>query len=148
MLAGCSTGGVAARAAADGARRPHVRGVGPDRRLEDDDVPHVGVAEPVAHALDDHALADLEPEERVNISANPVRGPELVINYVSRPLRITVYDILGVPVRTFTPAEIGEVLTLWSLDNDAGRPVANGAFVLVVEFESDRVLRKLLVLRP
>ena len=93
-------------------------------------------------------LADLEPEERVNISANPVRGPELVINYVSRPRRITVYDILGVPVRTFTPAEIGEVLTLWSLDNDAGRPVANGAFVLVVEFESDRVLRKLLVLRP
>lgn len=88
------------------------------------------------------------PGERVALSANPVRGDGLVINYSERPRSVAVYTLIAERVRGFSAAEIGPLSTVWPLDTDAGAPAANGAYVLVVEFGDGRVLRKLLLARP
>lgn len=84
----------------------------------------------------------------VNLSENPVRSGRLIINYVQRPRSITVYSITGERVRRFTEQEIGDRLTVWSLDTDGGRPVANGAFILAIDVAGEMVLKKVFVLRP
>jgi len=84
----------------------------------------------------------------VNLSENPVRSGRLVINYVQRPRSIAVYSITGERVRTFADREIGDRLTIWPLDTDGGRPVANGAFILAVDVAGETVLQKVFVLRP
>ncbi|MFW5947117.1 MAG: S8 family serine peptidase [Gemmatimonadota bacterium] len=90
----------------------------------------------------------LAPGEAVNLSANPVRGDVLVINYRTRPRSVAVYTLTAERVRTFSDEEIGELNTHWRLDNDDGTPVANGAYVLVVELSDRRVVRKIFVARP
>jgi hypothetical protein len=100
----------------------------------------------VAERLRPDGLAG--PDEPVNLSANPVRGSALVINYAERPRSIAVYTLIAERVRSFTETEIGPLSTIWSLDTDAGGSVANGAYVLVVELEDRRVIRKLFVARP
>lgn len=87
-------------------------------------------------------------EQDVNLSANPVRGDALVINYAEVPRSLAVYTVIGERVRGFGATEIGPLSAVWSLDTDAGAPVANGAYVLVVDFAGRRVLRKILVARP
>ncbi|HUG40205.1 MAG TPA: S8 family serine peptidase [Longimicrobiales bacterium] len=87
-------------------------------------------------------------EQDVNLSANPVRGDALVINYAEVPRSLAVYTIIGERVRGFGTGEIGPLSAVWALDTDAGAPVANGAYVLVAEFPGRRVLRKILVARP
>lgn len=84
----------------------------------------------------------------VSLSANPVRGDALVIGYARVPRSVAVYTLVAERVKGFRGAEIGPLGTIWGLDTDAGAPVANGAYVLVVEFEDRRVLRKILVARP
>ncbi len=86
--------------------------------------------------------------EPVNLSANPVRGDALVINYPEPPRSIAVYTLIAERVRSFGPSEIGPLNTIWPLDTDDGGAVANGAYVLVVELEDRRVVRKLFVARP
>lgn len=90
----------------------------------------------------------LEPGKRIALSANPVRGRELVVTTAERPRSIAVYTFAGERVRALSPAEIGDFASVWALDNDRGSAVANGAYVLVVEFDDDRVLEKIFVLRP
>lgn len=87
-------------------------------------------------------------DEPVNLSANPVRGNALVINYQERPRSIAVYTLIAERVRGFNEAEIGPLSTIWPLDTDAGGAVANGAYVLVLELGDRRVVRKLFVARP
>ena len=77
-----------------------------------------------------------------------MRSGRLIINYVQRPRSITVYSITGERVRRFAEQEIGDRLTVWPLDTDGGRPVANGAFILAVDIAGEMVLKKVFVLRP
>jgi subtilisin family serine protease len=87
-------------------------------------------------------------EEAINLSANPVRGDALVINYRERPRSIAVYTLVAERVRTFAEQELGPLSAVWPLDTDAGGQVANGVYVLVVELPGERVMRKLFVARP
>lgn len=86
------------------------------------------------------------PAEPVTLSANPIRTGALVIGYAEVPRSIAVYTLAAERVRSFH--DVGPVTTVWTLDTDAGGTVANGAYVLVVELEGRRVVRKLLVARP
>ena len=85
--------------------------------------------------------------EPVTLSANPVRGDALVINYADAPRSVAIYTLIGERVRTFQGPEIGPLSTVWPLDTDEGGAVANGAYVLVVELPDRRVLRKIFVAR-
>lgn len=84
----------------------------------------------------------------VTLSANPVRSDALVIGYARPPRSIAVYTLAAERVRSFVPADMGPVTTVWALDTDAGGDVANGAYVLVVELPDERVVRKIFVARP
>ncbi len=86
--------------------------------------------------------------EAVNLSANPVRGDALVINYRDPPESVAVYTLVGERVRSFSAGELGPLNVVWPLDTDAGGEVANGVYVLVVELPGSRVVRKILVARP
>jgi subtilisin family serine protease len=88
------------------------------------------------------------PERSITLSANPVRTDALVIGYARPPRSIAVYTLAAERVRSFAPADMGPVTTVWALDTDAGGNVANGAYVLVVELPEERVVRKLFVARP
>lgn len=90
----------------------------------------------------------LEEGERLNFSANPVRGDELVINYSERPRAITIYTLTGARVYRFGDAELHDGHALWPLVNDRGEPVANGTYLVVVDFPGERSVTKLFVLRP
>ena len=87
-------------------------------------------------------------EEAVNLSSNPVRGDRLIINYAERPRSIAVYALTGERVRALGDDEIGELSAVWDLRTDGGSPVANGAYILALEFPGGRELRKIFVLRP
>jgi hypothetical protein len=86
--------------------------------------------------------------EAVSLSSNPIRGDVVVISYAEPPRSMAVYTVIAERVRSFTDAEIGPLTTVWPLDTDAGGEVANGVYVLVVELEGERVVRKLMVARP
>jgi subtilisin family serine protease len=90
----------------------------------------------------------LAPGERVNLSANPVRTGELVVRYAERPKELAIYAFTGERVRSFGPGEIGDFLTVWDLKNDAGRPVANGAYLLLIDVAGERMIKKIFVVRP
>lgn len=89
----------------------------------------------------------LRPGKKVALSANPVRGSELVIHTSERPTAVALYTIAGERVRSFAQGEIGDGLTIWDLTNDAGRRVANGAYLLSIEIGGERVLEKIFVVR-
>ena len=57
------------------ARSPHVSRLGARRRMEDDDVADLRVAEALADAVDEHALADLEGRDH-RLARDPVRLDE------------------------------------------------------------------------
>ncbi|MEJ2503719.1 MAG: S8 family serine peptidase, partial [Gemmatimonadota bacterium] len=108
-----------------------------------------------AGKLDAAASAErLRPEglagsgEAVTLSSNPIRGDALVISYAEPPRSMAVYTVIAERVRSFSGPEIGPLTTVWPLDTDAGGAVANGVYVLVVELDGDRVVRKILVARP
>lgn len=90
----------------------------------------------------------LDDGERLNFSANPVRGDELVINYGERPRAITVYSLTGERVYRFGAGDLHDGHALWPLVNDRGEPVANGTYLVVVDFPGERSVTKLFVLRP
>lgn len=87
-------------------------------------------------------------DQAVSLSANPVRGDALVIGYAEPPRSVALYTLAAERVRGFSAEEVGPLTTVWDLRNDGGVPVANGAYVLVVELEGQRVLQKILVARP
>lgn len=85
--------------------------------------------------------------EAVALSENPIRSDALVVSYADPPRSISVYTLLGERVRSFTGAEIGPLATVWGLDTSAGGQVANGVYMLVVELDGRRIIRKILVAR-
>ncbi|MDX1674802.1 MAG: S8 family serine peptidase [Longimicrobiales bacterium] len=88
------------------------------------------------------------PGQLVNLSENPVRGDALVINYSRPPTSVTVYTLVAERVRSFSGSEVGPLSTIWPLDTDEGGAVANGVYVVVVEFPDRQVVRKVFVARP
>lgn len=89
----------------------------------------------------------LRGAERLNLSANPVRGDELVVSWTEAPETAAVYALGGRRVRSLTDA-IGGGHLAWDLTDDEGRPLANGAYFLVLDYAGRRVLEKVLLLRP
>jgi subtilisin family serine protease len=89
----------------------------------------------------------LEPGERLNLSANPVRGGELVLNYAEPPRAIHVHTLAGRRVYRMPGHQLEPGRAVWRLVNDAGHAVANGVYMLVVEFEGSVEVRKIVVAR-
>lgn len=87
-------------------------------------------------------------DEPVNLSENPVRGDAVIINYPEPPTTVAIYTLVAERVRTFRARDLGPLNVVWTLDTDAGGDVANGAYVLVLEYPDHRVVRKLFVARP
>ncbi len=90
----------------------------------------------------------VEPGEALGLSENPVRSEALVISYPRPPRSLAVYTLIGERVRSFRVSEIGPLTTVWGLDTDEGGDVANGAYLLVVDVDGRRTVRKILVARP
>lgn len=105
------------------------------------------VAEPPAIAGTDVRLTLLEAGERYALSANPVRGEELIINYAERPRRIRLLALTGEVVAELADGALEPGRAVWRLENRNGAPVANGLYVLALEFEDQTVLEKIMVLR-
>jgi subtilisin family serine protease len=87
------------------------------------------------------------PARRASLSANPVRTGSVVIGYAERPRTVTIYTFAGERVRAFASGEVGDRGVTWDLRNDAGRPVANGAYVLILTYGGETVREKLFVAR-
>lgn len=87
-------------------------------------------------------------EDAIGLSENPVRSGSLVISYSAPPRSLAIYTLVGERVRSFDGPAVGPLTTVWGLDTDAGGDVANGAYVLVMELDGRRVVRKILVARP
>lgn len=88
----------------------------------------------------------LAANERVNIAQNPVRTSPLIINFADPATRIAIYDFAGRLVREVQPAS-GDRAYSWDLTDDGGGPVANGAYILVVDLLSGPVRRTVFVAR-
>ena len=84
--------------------------------------------------------------ERVNLAQNPVRAAPLVVNFDAPLRRATVYDFAGRAVRTLR-ADADARRIEWDLRGDGGTPVANGAYLLVIDLEQGTVRRTLFVAR-
>ena len=88
----------------------------------------------------------LASDERVNLSQNPGRAGRLVVSYDEMLQRATVYDFAGRQVRAL-PVVAEARRVEWDLRTDGGSPVANGAYVLVLELPHGTVRRTLFVAR-
>jgi subtilisin family serine protease len=120
---------------------------------------HDGQADGVPNAQWGHGKLDVSravrtldaradrPARRASLSANPVRTGSVVIGYAERPGTVTVYTFAGERVRAFAAGDVGDRGVTWDLRNDAGRPVANGAYVLVLAYRDETVREKLFVAR-
>jgi hypothetical protein len=105
-------------------------------------------------ALGEGALAPAVPVrttvlaegERVTLAQNPVRSGPLVVSFGEPMLRATVYDFAGRRVREIDVADEARRLE-WDLRNDGGAAVANGAYLLVLDFVGGAVRRTLFVAR-
>lgn len=95
----------------------------------------------------DVRLTLLEPGERYALSANPVRGDDLIINYRDPPRRVRILTLGGELVRELEAGVLESGRAVWGLENRDGHPVANGLYLLALEFEDQRVLEKIMVLR-
>lgn len=88
-------------------------------------------------------------EELVALSANPVRGEQLVVSYGEAPARVEVFTAAGRRVRGLAvEAAAGPGRVVWDLTDDDGRPVANGAYYLFLELPGGALRRTVYVLRP
>lgn len=105
------------------------------------------VQAPPVIAGTDVRLTLLEAGERYALSANPVRGEELIINYAERPRRVRVLALTGEVVAELADGALEAGRAVWRLENRDGAPVANGLYVLALEFEDQTVLEKIMVLR-
>lgn len=88
-------------------------------------------------------------DERVALSANPVRGDRLVVNYDEAPGRAEIFTAAGRLVRALPlPGSAGPGRLEWDLRDDGGRLVANGAYYLFLDLPAGAVRRTVYVLRP
>lgn len=96
----------------------------------------------------------LPPGQRFGLSSNPIRGRRVVFTFGIRPDAVSVFDFVGERVRRFSSGEIegtadGPARIVWDpIDNDRGSRLANGVYLLVIEYPDGRVNRqRLMILR-
>jgi uncharacterized repeat protein (TIGR01451 family) len=86
--------------------------------------------------------------EAIEPSANPVRGDAVTLRYraAGGPATLSVWNLVGERVRVFggLPPQ-GAVV--WRVDNSAGRTVANGVYVVVLESPGEVRKQRLVVTR-
>ena len=90
----------------------------------------------------------LQAGEPYNLSQNPVRSTPLIINLGEDPraTAIEIFDFGGRLVRRISVAP-ADGSVRWDLTREDGRPVANGAYVLLIHFPTGPVRRQLFVVR-
>jgi subtilisin family serine protease len=90
----------------------------------------------------------LEPDEVFALSANPVHGSELILNFRRRPAAAAIYTVSGRRVVDLLP-QIGGAggRVVWDLTNEQGAPVAPGIFLLHVEVDGETILERLFITR-
>ena len=83
----------------------------------------------------------------LEVSENPVRGSQVVFAWPvgSAPARVGVYSYLGAQLVAATVAPPNSEY-VWNLTTQ-GRPVANGAYLVVVDVDGQRLQRRLFVTR-
>jgi hypothetical protein len=88
----------------------------------------------------------LAGSERLALSQNPVRRSPLVMSFGEVVTGAALFDFGGRRVRAFAPAS-DERTIRWDLTNDHGEPVANGAYLMVIDLESGSIRKKIFVAR-
>ncbi|MDD5062543.1 MAG: FlgD immunoglobulin-like domain containing protein [Candidatus Marinimicrobia bacterium] len=82
---------------------------------------------------------------------NPFNAMTTIQFSLFRPgaAEIKIYDLTGRVVKTYprTRLAAGEYRLVWQGDNDAGKPVASGIFFCVMQFEDNRQLLKMQIIR-
>ena len=80
--------------------------------------------------------------------ANPVRADQVAIRYraAEAPASLAIYNLVGERVRVFGGLPAAGVVT-WRTDNDAGRSVANGTYLILLQAPSETHTYKLVVTR-
>jgi len=99
----------------------------------------------VPAALNALSSAMLGPGGTINLSENPVRGSSVVIHVSSPAVRAAIYTYNGALVRELGAAPAGRLQ--WDLTAADGRPVVNGAYLLVVDLGGTVLRHRLYVAR-
>jgi subtilisin family serine protease len=87
--------------------------------------------------------------ERVSLSENPVRNPEVIFNFIETPATAAVYTVGGRRVVDLgRRVGEGELNIVWDLTNDDGSKVAPGVYLLVFSVQGELFREKLIVLTP
>ena len=81
----------------------------------------------------------------INLSANPVRGASVTINYGGTPRTVAIYTFTGARVRSFASPPQGSVV--WDLTTDDGQPVVNGVYIVAVDLGGSVVRHRIYVAR-
>jgi subtilisin family serine protease len=91
----------------------------------------------------------LRANERVSFSANPVRGSDVVFNFIEAPATAAIYTVTGRRVADLVRrVGSGELNVAWDLTNDDGSRVAPGVYLLVFSVQGQLFREKLFVLTP
>ncbi len=99
----------------------------------------------------------LREDELLSMSANPVRGEEVVLNFAEPPTLAAVYTLTGRRVIDLCAAGTGLACgaagsagtrAVWDLTNDRGETVAPGVYLVVFRVAGQTFREKLMVLRP
>jgi hypothetical protein len=94
----------------------------------------------------------LPPGRRFGLSSNPVRGRRVVFTFSARPRAVSVFDFVGERVKQFSGDEIegapGEPARIvWEpIDNDRGSTLANGVYLLVIQYADGQMDRRRLMI--
>jgi hypothetical protein len=78
---------------------------------------------------------------------NPFNASVVLDLHLESPGRLTIYDTLGQPVRNLGTWSAGPVRRLWDGRDEAGRDVASGVYLAVLESGSARQVTRLALLR-
>jgi hypothetical protein len=93
------------------------------------------------------SFVTVAPVGGLEVSENPVRSGRVVFAWPASngPARVAVYSYLGEQLVTATVAAPNDEYA-WDLTS-RGRPVANGAYLVVVDVDGRRYRRRLFVTR-
>jgi subtilisin family serine protease len=90
----------------------------------------------------------LAPDELFALSENPVRSPELILNFRSRPSLAQVYTASGRRVIDLMHLLEDDSRIAWDLTNQQGTPVAAGVYLLVFRIDDVTIRERLIISRP
>ena len=107
----------------------------------------VVVTEPVSSGVASTTV--LGANERVSFSSNPVRGEDVVFNFIEAPTTAAIFTVTGRRIADLVRrVGSGELNVVWDLTNDDGSRVAPGVYLLVFSVQGELFREKLFVLTP